>query len=1021
MKKRELKVFIKCLLFVSFFLLVMTLFSFGVSAALNCRVGDMNGFVNEDAYFYGRGGTGSYSWNSLNGGTFQGAIIGSPVKIRYADTGTKTMEVTSGAESATCKVYIAENTPSETKLIFDYNSASNGASGINGEYSWTVPAGVTKINVEMWGGGGGGGYSYKTYNNHQGGGGGGGGGYSKAEVSVEANSILRIYVGKGGEAGVDVNDRGGECAVSGGDALTCHYRGYSTSKGGGASAIAGDLIYIGSGGGGSGGNGCDDWDSCVYTGYAGQPGQGYYGYYGVQSNPPNGEGSGKGGYGGDVQRTCRMGSGGAGGSGFSYSNNPLNINQAGTGGQIGTMSGVCADTGTSGSGKGGDAYIGGIGGITKSAGSAPGGGGGGGTEESIGGNGGNGRVVITYLAGQNVVPPVVQTACANDNQIMFRLLSESNSHAANYAEQSYPVKICYDQIFGKTFDGANPRQCTSGNKVIRLSSATNAHAEGPAGTTSGYQDVCFGDLACTLKDNSCAADEKAVASLSSVSNTHITIGSDSAYTKKICCKISSGMAGSTSIKHRGIYFTNTDILFDYTPIQQGASISWMIESSNQNEQDISVNEKRFTRKFAAPGQRTITIKETAGNKLPIETQIAILVVDGLNNGMFVFIEKPKHEQKVLSNELKVDYAGEESYLIQLAGSSCTRTISCISGNCPILSENAPAGCTNKISVTGTPKNFGNLKFKWSFPFSDKIESIEGEGDAFSKGTEKYPSPGNYRIDLLLKYPSGNIEQLFQRKFSLWSGSCKDGVCAICQDNGASLAIIDNEGKVIQTYPTADSIMGEKPACAGADGLVSTSDDCCPSGQTCRLAQGSIKAGCIPNPEIDECKDYQNVNDCNNDINNVGNGMKIQTILDPLRGQISCGNVYSANSCMYRITCRCQWDAAPGAGNQPYCAIQRSDEKTNDKCTSGPGDLGKCNYKSSDQSSCENGFKTIKIEATYINGATAPPWCQNKEVTIPCGRSVLELSFFGLWQAAAALLVIIAAYLIIEKMKKKKRK
>lgn len=63
-----------------------------------------------------------------------------------------------------------------------------------GTYSFTVPAGVTSINVEVWGGGGGG-----CGGN---GGAGGGGGYSQCNFTVSPSQIFTVIVGSGGGGSV---------------------------------------------------------------------------------------------------------------------------------------------------------------------------------------------------------------------------------------------------------------------------------------------------------------------------------------------------------------------------------------------------------------------------------------------------------------------------------------------------------------------------------------------------------------------------------------------------------------------------------------------------------------------------------------------------------------------------------------------------------------------------------------------------------------------------------------------------
>jgi len=60
-----------------------------------------------------------------------------------------------------------------------------------GSYSWTVPTGVNRVKVELWGGGG---YGYQ-------GGGGGGGGYASAELFINSNTATTIAVGRGGRSG----------------------------------------------------------------------------------------------------------------------------------------------------------------------------------------------------------------------------------------------------------------------------------------------------------------------------------------------------------------------------------------------------------------------------------------------------------------------------------------------------------------------------------------------------------------------------------------------------------------------------------------------------------------------------------------------------------------------------------------------------------------------------------------------------------------------------------------------------
>jgi hypothetical protein len=74
-----------------------------------------------------------------------------------------------------------------------------------GIQTWTVPAGVTRIMVECWGGGGGGqraiGLNANPLFNNLSGIGGGAGGYASRSISVTPGQVLSIIVGSGGSYG----------------------------------------------------------------------------------------------------------------------------------------------------------------------------------------------------------------------------------------------------------------------------------------------------------------------------------------------------------------------------------------------------------------------------------------------------------------------------------------------------------------------------------------------------------------------------------------------------------------------------------------------------------------------------------------------------------------------------------------------------------------------------------------------------------------------------------------------------
>lgn len=80
-----------------------------------------------------------------------------------------------------------------------------------GDHTYTVPAGVSRINVQVLGGGGGGGGQNGA---NSGGGGGGGGGYATAIVPVTPGQMITVTVGSGGTGGSNVPTNGTVGTVS---------------------------------------------------------------------------------------------------------------------------------------------------------------------------------------------------------------------------------------------------------------------------------------------------------------------------------------------------------------------------------------------------------------------------------------------------------------------------------------------------------------------------------------------------------------------------------------------------------------------------------------------------------------------------------------------------------------------------------------------------------------------------------------------------------------------------------------
>ncbi|NTF32294.1 hypothetical protein [Rhizobium skierniewicense] len=111
-----------------------------------------------------------------------------------------------------------------------------------GTYTWTVPAGVYKVFVRVWGGGGGGGGIAGTGNA---GGGGGAGGYAEGWCDVVPGQVITIVVAAKGAAGAAANS--GTAGAGG----TSSFGNYCSATGGAGGSNGG--ASGGAGGGSTGG------------------------------------------------------------------------------------------------------------------------------------------------------------------------------------------------------------------------------------------------------------------------------------------------------------------------------------------------------------------------------------------------------------------------------------------------------------------------------------------------------------------------------------------------------------------------------------------------------------------------------------------------------------------------------------------------------------------------------------------------------------------------------------------------
>ena len=316
----------------------------------------------------------------------------------------------------------------------------------SGSGSWQVPAGVTSVTVELWGGGGGGGAKAVSAQAGRGGG-GGGGGYSRATLTVTPGSFIAYSVGAGGSGGLT----NPITAPLDGNPTT--FAGVTTANGGAAGTNKTSATLAGGGLGGTGGTA-----------------NGGAGAIEANSNTTGGHGGGAGG--------------------FTAPSTAVNGGDA-----TSSTNGVGGGTSPSKGGDGGYAANG----LNGAAGSVPGGGGAGGSGASNpqkdGGKGGDGLIQLTYIAALNT--PSVDTPTNSNITNTSATLGATIAYAGTSSIADYGVvysqtAVNADPLAGGTgvtkvqFGTSITAGVSFSNNVTGLTPATQYSFKGYATNASGY-------------------------------------------------------------------------------------------------------------------------------------------------------------------------------------------------------------------------------------------------------------------------------------------------------------------------------------------------------------------------------------------------------------------------------------------------------------------------------------------------------------------------------------------------------
>jgi hypothetical protein len=272
-------------------------------------------------------------------------------------------------------------------------------------------------------------------------------------------------------------------------------------------------------------------------------------------------------------------------------------------------------------------------------------------------------LVILYIGIASSASCIVTTPnnCQGANQkVVMRLSDTTNAHGALATQTSFPYVLCCDfGAGGTTCSSIDPVTGQPDNKLIGLSSFSNAHGEIPDLVSPNYNtyNACYDSLKDCSSVNStynCGSGEIINLSLSLSSNTdaHLEATSSVSYNTKFCCTVAlpspyqcndsidndgngcsdfpsdSGCSSATDNSEAGGTCTNTCTLNSaswesgVTQRVAGQSVTLNVDTSNCVGQQISFEIKE---------------RDTVGGDDPVQINPANAIVDANGNAIATWV------------------------------------------------------------------------------------------------------------------------------------------------------------------------------------------------------------------------------------------------------------------------------------------------------------------------------------------------------------------------------------------------
>jgi len=660
------------------------------------------------------------------------------------------------------------------------------------------------------------------------------------------------------------------------------------------------------------------------------------------------------------------------------------------------------------------------------------------------------------------------------NETILKLSALINAHGEIYSQSNYFYPICYNNIFGKNYNGPNAgtnvHSCTtspSSNKILNLSANTNAHASVIAYNTP----VCYGDLTCTAKNENCNSSngESLIVSLSSNNNAHLSTGND--YNVKVCCR--SPSAVPTTCNNNGIKEAeeqcdgnqfglpgNSNLCSVYNPTlyssgtlscnscqintnacvprnypgpraiinsPQNGSLYFSCNSIlfNQSSTGIGLrynwsisdsistsemNSSSFFHTYSSVGLKRVILTVTDSSGLKDTDTVSILVINE-TSGIFAFIDQPEHLGYVLGKT--VNFNGVSSFAISNTGAP-DYNLSCIGGACPLQTAGPICGTsTPAIIQEGNRGNYSSLLFDWRFGWDITSNlPINKTGRGLVSGSKTYFDYGSQKIELNLSAVSKS-----QYTFNLFEIIMESG----CIDGYRFWDDSTGNGQVLcTTRPIAGVCTSVTPNVCSIP-LSRGQPACCPAGYSC---SNNASAGGFICQQDDSCNRFFR-NSSSEDLTLQEISMCKDYNLAITSSVVGNKSSQCTNDCMgaamkeYNVL----KDTAGFIMENPRCAwINDSCTYDYDSRTFNDGEPCEgVNLFPTGEGQCVNGLRTSNYNSVIANDTSGLELCPGLQVgpitrQELCGQSSLELPFFSWMNAVIAFLLVIIIYGAIRKLR-----